>query len=133
ASIAVNAILNAFWVFVFEKGHEFLALSTTVSAILNFFVLYLVMLAMTKRLHTGDLFGTTFRVILAAAGLSAVCLFSRFTVLSNWQTQGFAWNALWLFSTIFLAGLGYFLLGRLLRLQELDQFSSLLMRKLRRS
>ena len=55
------------------------------------------------------------------------------TVLANWQTQGFALNAVWLAATITLAGGGYFLVSRFLGLREVDYFLQVLQRKAGRS
>lgn len=74
ATIILNIILNYYLIFKLNMGHCGLALSTTVSATVNFLILYILM----SRLHNMQnryLCSTTLRCILAAATLGFVCQF----------------------------------------------------------
>jgi putative peptidoglycan lipid II flippase len=132
-AIALNAALNSLWIFVFRFGHEFLALSTTLGSLANFSALYVLMLRFGGRLETGLLFRGLAKVGVAATFLTAVAMTARLTILAAWAEQGFLANAAGLALTMVLAGAGYFGIAKLLRVAELDQFVSLVRRKVKRS
>ena len=74
ASIILNIILNYFLIFKWSMGHRGLALSTTVSATVNFLTLYILM----TRLHNLEnryFFRTILRCVLASVTLGFVCQF----------------------------------------------------------
>ncbi len=72
-SISLNIALNYYLIFVQDWGHRGLALSTAVSATLNFVTLYLLMGRTTGNLETGRLVASVLKCAVAAAGLGAVC------------------------------------------------------------
>src|SRR5205823_8318776 len=72
-SIAVNFGLNWFFAFQLKIGHRGLALSTSIVAIMNFLLLYIMMRRYTGRLETGLLVGTFLRLCIAGALLGLVC------------------------------------------------------------
>ena len=97
ASIALNIFLNWFLIFRMDFGHRGLALSTAVSATLNFLVLYFLMRSHVQTLHTGRLLLTLLRCGVAAAALGGVC------------AAGMIYGHQWLFAPVFwqkLASLG---------------------------
>jgi len=128
-AITLNAGLNTIWVFVLHKGHAFLALSTTLGAMMNFAVLYLVMRHFASHLFTGELVRTIGKVCVACAGLCSISVLAMVTVLSDWQNQGFLQNASFLGLTIVLAGGCYFLLARFFDIREVGFFLEILKRK----
>jgi putative peptidoglycan lipid II flippase len=89
-SILVNFALNWFFMFKLQLGHRGLALSTSLVALTNFFLLYLMMRRHAGRLETTELFKTLGKVAVAGAVLAVVCwlalqfLFSR-TPLPLWS------------------------------------------------
>jgi len=89
-SILVNFGLNWFFMFKLQLGHRGLALSTSLVALTNFFLLYVMMRRHAGRLETTELFKTLGKVAVAGAVLAVVCwlalqfLFSR-TPLPLWS------------------------------------------------
>lgn len=130
-AIVLNAILNGIWVFVLHLGHEYLALSTTLGAIMNFSVLYLVMQKFAVHLHTRALLSTIAKITVACAGMCSIATLAMVTVFAHWRTQGFTRNALFLVVTIALAGGAYLLIARFLRIQEITDLFGMLRRKTR--
>src|SRR5437867_11938028 len=72
-SIAVNFGLNWFFAFQLKIGHRGLALSTSIAAIINFLLLYIMMRRYTGRLETGLLLATFLKLCLAGALLGLIC------------------------------------------------------------
>ncbi|HAU0288748.1 TPA: murein biosynthesis integral membrane protein MurJ [Legionella pneumophila] len=72
ATIILNIILNYFLIFKLSMGHRGLALSTTVSATVNFLVLYVLMTRL-HNLQNRYLFNTILRCVLASAILGFMC------------------------------------------------------------
>lgn len=131
-AIALNAILNSIWVFGLHLGHEYLALSTTLGAILNFAILYVLMRNFASHLHTGQLLNTIAKITVASAGLCSIVALSMVTVFAHWPTQGFVHNASFLALTIALALAAYLLIAKFLGIQEISYFLDILRRKSRR-
>lgn len=131
-AIILNAALNTLWVFGLHLGHQYLALSTTVGAILNFGILYVVMRKFALHLHTTQLLRTIAKISVASAGLCSIAALAMVTVFAHWSTQGFTRNALYLTATITLATASYVLIAKFLNIQEIAYFVDILRRKARR-
>lgn len=131
-SIATNAVLNYFWIFVLDKSHEYLALSTAISSLLNFSLLYIMMRIFAGHFHTGKLISTVFRIMIAGVALSAVALISKFTILAEWATMPFPPKAIALGVTIAVAAAAYFGVARMLRIEEMDEFLAMVKRRAKR-
>ena len=131
-AIALNAVLNSIWIFWLHLGHEFLALSTTIGSLCNFLALYVMMLHYAKRLETGRLFRGLAKIGIASAVLTVIVLGGQMTILANWRTQGFFLNVGGLTLTIGLAMAAYFGVAKLLQVEEMNQFTAMVMKKLRR-
>ena len=72
-SIITNFALNWFFMFKVGLGHRGLALSTSVVAVINFVLLYIMMRQHAGRLETGLLFKTLAKVLVAGAALAGIC------------------------------------------------------------
>jgi putative peptidoglycan lipid II flippase len=132
AAIALNALLNSIWIFGLHLGHEFLALSTTIGSLFNFLVLYAMMLRYAKRLETGRLLRGLAKIGVASTALTLIALGGQMTVLADWRTQGFLLNAGGLALTISIAMAAYFGIAKVLQVEELSQFTSMVMRRVKR-
>jgi putative peptidoglycan lipid II flippase len=75
-SIALNLLFN--WIFIFElkMGHRGLALSTALSATLNFGLLYFFMVRFAGALHFRELLSTFWRCGIATLPMIALVAFS---------------------------------------------------------
>lgn len=72
-SIVINFALNWFFMFKMQLGHRGLALSTSLVAITNFLLLYILMRRHAARLETSQLFKTLGKVLVAGAVLAGIC------------------------------------------------------------
>jgi putative peptidoglycan lipid II flippase len=88
-SIALNIVLNWWFIFHLGLGHRGLALSTSIAATLNFLVLYVWMQRAAGTLDTMHSLRTLLRCAIAAAVLGIAC----------WSAM--KWLHVWLFETAF--------------------------------
>jgi len=136
-SIAINAGLNAFFLFVLdyrdlEGGHAYLSLSTSVAAVVNFTVLYAAMNKYGGKLETKALFGNLAKLVVPVVMLGAVCWGAGQTVLVGWDGFPFLKKVLTLLPTIAFAGAVFFGGAILFRIEEAHDFIALLRRRLLR-
>src|SRR5450432_2401029 len=129
-SIGVNFALN--WLFTFHLGlgHRGLALSTSLVAITNFLLLYVLMRRHTGRLETGAMLKTLGKLALAGAVLGSVCFvaqrffFPDITRMPEWK------RIVALTVTIALAGAAFFGTAYLLGIAELRDTIELVRKRL---
>jgi putative peptidoglycan lipid II flippase len=127
-SIIINFVLNWFFMFKMGLGHRGLALSTSLVALTNFSLLYIMMRRHAGRLETGQLFKTLGKILIAAAVLAGICwlalqFFFAETVLSPWK------KIVDLTITIFAGIAIFFGVAYLLRVPELRDVVDLVRRK----
>ncbi len=132
AAIGLNLGLNFLFVFQLDWGHRGLALSTAISALVNFTALYLLMLRPAGTLASRKFLSTVLRCVLAAAPLGLTCWGGLL-----WKNLFFPTPNLWqqAFSLLLIMGSGslaYFVAAFLLRLEEVTEAISLVRRKLAR-
>jgi putative peptidoglycan lipid II flippase len=90
-SIAINFVLNWFFMFKLGLGHRGLALAVSLVAIINFLLLYIMMQKHAGSLETGALFGLLGKLAIPLALLAGVCWLSLETMfqpgahLPEWQ------------------------------------------------
>jgi putative peptidoglycan lipid II flippase len=125
-AIGINVVLNSIFLFVLGLGHEFLALSTSVGAVANFTVLFLLM-----RKHAGgagerELAAALAKLAVAVAALVAVCLAGQQTVLAGWTGLSQWARVAALGGTIAAAAAAYFTATALLKVAEAREFLALL-------
>ena len=131
-SIAVNFGLNWFFAFQLKIGHRGLALSTSIVAIINFLLLYIMMRRYTGRLETSALVATFLKLSVAGALLGLVCygahvlFFRQLFALRIWQ------KAIDLLITIPIAAIVFFGAAYALRVGEIQDLVILLRRRLGR-
>jgi putative peptidoglycan lipid II flippase len=130
-ALFVNTGLNAFFVFVMRWGHESLALTTSISATVNFLILYLAM-----RGHAGD-FGTAGLLALlakltgAGAAMAAVCMAANHWWFADPAQLPFWTRTLALAAVISTSAAVYFTTARLLRVEEARDALAMVTRRLR--
>jgi putative peptidoglycan lipid II flippase len=76
-SIGLNVALNWFFTFRLELGHRGLALSTSLVALTNFLILYVMMRRYVGRLETGVMLRTLGKLLLAGALLAGLCFLAQ--------------------------------------------------------
>ncbi|HEY6205026.1 MAG TPA: murein biosynthesis integral membrane protein MurJ [Chthoniobacterales bacterium] len=128
-SIGLNFALNWFFMFKVHLGHRGLALSTSLVALTNFILLYVLMRRHAGRLETGQLLNTLLKIFVAGAVLAFICwlavqfFFARMP-LSLWE------EALELLMTIGVGVAAFFGVAYLLRVAEVRDVVDLVSRRL---
>ena len=131
-SIGLNFSLNYYFMFHLGLGHRGLALSTTICAIVNFILLYFLMLRPAGTLDSGKFLGTLVRCALASGPLAFVCWAVLSFAPPFFPSYGFWPKALVLFTTIPAGALAYLGACVLLRVEETTDALALIKKKLNR-
>jgi putative peptidoglycan lipid II flippase len=90
-SIIINFVLNWFFMFKMSLGHRGLALSTSLVALTNFLLLYIMMRKYAGPLETGAILGLLAKLVIPALLLAGICwlalefLFQSGAPLPEWQ------------------------------------------------
>ena len=131
-AVALNLLFN--WIFTFQLhwGHLGLAFSTGCVATCNFLVLYVLMYRQLSGLELPRMLIMLGKTTIAGAALAGVCAASTHWLLSDWATQAFLSKTGALLGTITVAGLVFFGVGAALRIEELNELSGAVRRRLRR-
>ena len=109
-----------------------MALSTGLSAIANFLLLYFFMRRTAGGMPTASLLGSFARMLVAAAGLVAACLAGRH-FLAPWLMSASLVDRIWSLLAVIAAGATvYFALCALLRVEETKQALAIAKRKISR-
>jgi len=131
--VALSALLNWLFVIKWKFGHEYLALSTSITAALNFILLFFAMRHFAKGLHSRELLSGLIKLAVAATCMAAVCWGALHSILSGWGHYGFPLRVVSLGATIAVAAVVYFGVNVALKNEEVAVFTAILKRKLGRS
>jgi len=117
-SIGVNFGLN--WFFRFRLGwdHRGLALSTSLVAITNFVLLYMMMRRHAVRLETAALLFTLAKLAIAGLALALVCLGAQWMFFQSLQSLRISQKAIEIIVTVALGGTVFFGTAYLVRVAE---------------
>jgi putative peptidoglycan lipid II flippase len=130
-SIGLNAALNWFFTFRLELGHRGLALSTSLVALTNFLLLYIMMRRYIGRLETGVMLRTLAKLFVAGALLAGICFAAQYFHLVS--TEWALWRkALGLVVTIAVGGAIFFGSAYFLRVAEVRDVVELVRGKVSR-
>ncbi|MEA3188792.1 MAG: putative peptidoglycan lipid flippase [Chthoniobacter sp.] len=129
-SIATNWFLNQFFTFHLGFGHRGLALSTGIVATINFAILFALMAKHVRGLELKALVITTLKILLASALLAAVCIGAQHFVFTHLATMPFLPKVCAVLGTIALAGAAFFATVSVLRIEEVQELSAIVRRKL---
>jgi len=129
-SIAVNYFLNVLITFRLGFGFRGLALSTSLVAIINFTILYLLLRRYIGGLASRSLIVAFGKLVLACVPLTLVCLAAQYTVFRNLETMAFFPKVFGMASTIFAGMVVFFGTVALLRIEEMNDVLRILKRKL---
>jgi putative peptidoglycan lipid II flippase len=131
-AIGLNVLLNWQLTFQLGMGHRGLALSTGLAAVVNFVALYLLMRKAAGGMRTASLLGPSGKMLIAAAGLAAVC-FGGQQWLSVWLTSPVLLDRMWSLLAVIAAGAGaYFGISALLHVAEAREAVAIIHRKINR-
>jgi putative peptidoglycan lipid II flippase len=131
-SIAVNACLNWFFTFHLRLGHRGLALSTSLVAITNFLLLYLMMRRYAGRLETGAMLLTLCKLLVAGSVLAAICFAAGPLLFPSGVPMGELRKIVAVTVAIASGGLGFMGTAYALRVPELNDMVQLVRQRLRR-
>jgi putative peptidoglycan lipid II flippase len=131
-AVGLNLLFN--WIFTFQLhwGHLGLAFSTGLVATWNFLLLYVLMYRQLHGLELGRMMVLLAKTSVAGAGLAAVCAVSVHWPLAEWATQTFWYKTGLLFGTIIGAGLVFLGVGTVLRIEELQELTAVVKRRVLR-
>ncbi len=135
ASVVVSATMNTLTVFVFKLGHEYLALSTSVSALINFTLLYLAMRKIAKGLNTAGLLLNFAKLLAGVVAMAGVCWVGHSFLmgdLTTYMAKPLLVRILSLGVTIAASAGVYFGVNALLKNEEISGFVAILKRKIGR-
>lgn len=131
-SIGLNIVLSYWFLFKLGFGPKGLACSTSISATMNFLVLYWLMARHTRNLETAKLLSTVLRCVVAATSLGAICWFA----MSEWRDlliAGPMWRqGMILAVVIAVAAVGYLVVCYVLKVEEVTEAIRIAKRKLLR-
>lgn len=131
-SILMNFLLNWFFTFHLGFGHKGLALSTSLVAITNFVLLYIMMRKYAGRLETGAMLRTLGKLLVAGALLGVICwlalqfFFQPGTHIPEWK------KILDVTITIGTGAAVFFGAAALLQVSEVNEIIDLVRRRLAR-
>ena len=129
-AITLNVLLNWQLTFRLGLGHRGLALSTGISAIANFLILYFFMTRAAGGMPSGLLIKSFAKMTVAGTALGVACWAGR-QVFSPWLHSAAFFDRLW--SLLAVIGCGaalYFALCRLLSVEEAKEAIALIQRKI---
>ncbi len=128
-ALLVNVGLNYTFVFVLGLNHAALALTTSITATMNFLILYLVMRKLVGDPGSGALLGLLAKLVLAGGLMAAVCAAARHFLMADPGALPFWLLALRLGLTVAVGAAVYFAAAKLLRVPEAGEAIGLLTRR----
>jgi putative peptidoglycan lipid II flippase len=131
-AVGLNIVLNYYFMFRLDLGHKGLALSTTICAMLNFLILYLLMRPAAGTLDTKKILSTLLRCGIACLAIAAVCLAGKNLLPAVLPQTIFFNRILAVLGTIGLAATAYLAACLLLRVEETRSALDILRRKLKK-
>lgn len=131
-ALALNITCNWFFVFVMQWGHAALALTTSISATVNFTVLYIAMRKLAGNLDTRGLAGMLARCLPAALAMSALCLAADRFLFADPGAMPILLRAAALAATVGLAAALYFGVATLSHVSEAREALGMVLRRFKR-
>lgn len=130
-ALGVNIGFNWFFVFVMRWGHESLALTTSISATINFIILYFAMRGFVGDIGTAELASLLLKLAGAGAAMAVVCLAANRWFFMDPAHLPFWLRILGLMATVGAAGVVYFAAARMFRVAEAKDALEMITRRLR--
>ena len=131
-ALGLNLGFNWFFVFVLRWGHESLALTTSITASVNFLILFIAMRRFAGDIGTRDLLVLLGKLALAGAAMAAVCLAANRWFFMDPSHLPFMLRAGGLAVTVGVAAIVYFGAARLLMVAEAREALAMVTRRLKR-
>ncbi|MEY3896147.1 MAG: putative peptidoglycan biosynthesis protein MurJ [Verrucomicrobiota bacterium] len=131
-ALGLNLGFNYLFVYVFKWGHESLALTTSITASVNFLLLYLAMRKFAGELETGGLLLLAGKLLVAGAVMAGLCELANRFLFNNLAGTQLVLKIAYLGLTIGVASGAYFVVSKLLRVSEAEEALGMITRKLKR-
>jgi putative peptidoglycan lipid II flippase len=131
-ALVLNLSFNWFFVFVMRWGHESLALTTSITASVNFLILYAAMRKFAGDIGTAELLTLFAKLLLAGAAMGGVCIAANRYFFMDPAHLPFWLRAGGLMVTVGIAAVLYFAVARLLKVKEAGDALEMITRRLRR-
>jgi len=131
-ALGLNLGFNYLFVFVLGWGHASLALTTSIVASVNFLILFCAMRKFAGDIGTMDLLVLMAKLLVAGAALAGICLAANTFFFVDPAKLGWWLKTAGLVSTIGVAAVVYFIIAKLLRVDEANDAMAMVMRKLGR-
>ena len=130
-SLAINLACNWFFVFVMRWGHESLALTTSISATMNFIILFIAMRKFAGDIGTRSLLVLLAKLALAGTAMAAVCIAANRFFFIDPAHLSFWLKAIGLIITVGVSALIYFAAARFLKVEEAKDALAMITRRLK--
>lgn len=130
--VLLTATLNYLFVICWHLDHRYLALSTSISAAVNFGCLFFAMRKHAGRFDGRALMASGIKIAIAALCMAAVCWVGQNTLLASWAQHGVLMRAILLGCVVSVAAVVYLGVSLLLKNAEMEDFTGGLKRKLGR-
>jgi putative peptidoglycan lipid II flippase len=131
-ALALNLSFNWFFVFVMRWGHESLALTTSITASVNFLILYTAMRKFAGDFGTADLLTLFAKLLVAGAAMGGVCIAANHFFFMDPAHLPFWLRAGGLMATVGIAAVLYFAVARFLKVEEAGDALEMITRRLKR-
>ncbi len=131
-ALALNLGFNYLFVFVLKWGHESLALTTSITASVNFIILFFAMRKFSGGLGLSELLVFLMKVAIAGAVMSGVCLLGNHFLFRNLESMNVIFKFVQFSGLVSVAAVIYFLISKALHIREAEEALGMVMRKLRR-
>ncbi|MBC7980600.1 MAG: murein biosynthesis integral membrane protein MurJ [Armatimonadetes bacterium] len=128
-ALAVNIGCNYVFVFVYKWGHESLALTTSIVASLNFVFLYAAMARYAGDIGTKGVVIAFLKIGVATAVMAVMCQAADRTIFAELGEMLLWKKAAYLGGVIAVSGGAYFVVAKLLRVEEVSEMLGLVRRK----
>jgi len=128
-SIATNYLLNQYFTFHLHLNHRGLALSTSLVAIINFGILYAMMIKHAGGLESRELLGNLGKLTIASVPMALVCAGAQHWAFGDLEHMASLPKAIAVIGTVALAASAFGVTAALLRIDEIDEVIQLVRRK----
>ena len=132
-AIGMSVTSNWYFVVVRGMGVEALALTTSIVATSNFVILYVVMSRMTSGLETRSLLVLITKLVIAGAAMAGICVAANHFVFRDLSSMSALTRIAGLSVVIPIAGAVYFVLSKLMKVEEAGEFLALVRKRIRKS
>lgn len=131
-ALGMNLGFNYLFVYVFKWGHESLALTTSISASVNFLLLYLAMRKFAGDPGSGALLLMLLKLLVSGGLMAGLCFAADRYLFVNLATMNLGLKIVLLAVTVGAASAVYFFTAKILRVEEATDAARMVMRKLGR-